>query len=89
LVHFKNSVNPGLGILLNCTFVKTVKLVKQWFWCRIHRNGLLVLSRRSLVDHFQTSGYSAAAVTMPGSGQVQWYGVPGGGGNGGNGWWWG
>jgi len=54
LVHFKNSVNPGPVILLKVSIVKTVK---QWFCTVLYlisRKALLVLSRRSLVDHYGT-----------------------------------
>jgi len=51
LIHFKNSVYPGLVALLNEPLVKVVKLVKQCFRACIGLYSVLVLSRRSLVDH--------------------------------------
>ena len=80
LVHFKNSVHRGVTALLNGRFVKTEKVVKQWFRACIGLLELLVLSGRSLVDHFgacQPYPRTQCRTVRPWVG----YGYPGGG------WW--
>jgi len=81
LVHFKNGVLTGVTALLNCTFVKTLKTVKQWFSTVFLRVSLLVLSERSLVDSYGT--LPLLLCTWPG----YQGGGSGGGGTWGNGGW--